>query len=127
MPSEKTASFIHISYFYICLFESSFQIDKEVQEQFTPTLEKLRIFVYNIYCVIVSVRKERRMKGYLSIRETSYKWGISERRVNQYVAQGRIPGAERFGRSWAIPDDAVKPTDPRKQTPPIPGTNSKTK
>ena len=22
------------------------------------------------------------MKGYLSIRETSYKWGISERRVN---------------------------------------------
>ena len=47
--------------------------------------------------------------------------------VNQYVAQGRIPGAERFGRSWAIPDDAVKPTDPRKQTPPIPGTNSKTK
>ena len=59
------------------------------------------------------------MKGYLSIREASYKWGISERRVNQYVAQGRIPGAERFGRSWAIPDDAVKPTDPRKQTPPI--------
>lgn len=31
------------------------------------------------------------MKGYLSIRETSYKWGISERRVNQYCAQGRIP------------------------------------
>ena len=55
------------------------------------------------------------MKGYLSIREASYKWGISERRVNQYVAQGRIPGAERFGRSWAIPDDAVKPTDPRKK------------
>ena len=90
-------------------------------------LEKLRIFVYNIYCIIVSVRKERRMKGYLSIREISYKWGISERRVNQYVAQGRIPGAERFGRSWAIPDDAVKPTDPRKKTPPIPGRNMKTK
>lgn len=53
------------------------------------------------------------MKGYLSIRETSYKWGISERRVNQYVAQGRIPGVERFGRSWAIPEDAEKPSDPR--------------
>ena len=39
----------------------------------------------------MDVRKERRMKGYLSIRETSYKWGISERRVNQYCAQGRIP------------------------------------
>lgn len=70
---------------------------------------------YNIYCIIMSVRKERCMKGYLSIRENSYKWGISERRVNQYVAQGRIPGTEHFGRSWAIPDDAVKPTDPRKK------------
>ncbi len=55
------------------------------------------------------------MKGYLSIREVSYKWGVSECRVNQYVAQGRIPGVERFGRSWAIPADAVKPTDPRKR------------
>ena len=53
------------------------------------------------------------MKDYLSIRETSYKWGVSERRVNQYVAQGRIPGVERFGRSWAIPENAEKPTDPR--------------
>ena len=55
------------------------------------------------------------MKDYLSIRETSYKWGVSERRVNQYVAQGRIPGVEHFGRSWAIPEDAEKPTNPRTQ------------
>ena len=55
------------------------------------------------------------MKDYLSIRKTSYKWGVSERRVNQYVAQGRIPGVERFGRSWAIPEDAEKPTNPRTQ------------
>ena len=53
------------------------------------------------------------MKGYLSIRETSYKWGVSERRVNQYVTDGRIPGVERFGRSWAIPENAKKPGDPR--------------
>ena len=56
-----------------------------------------------------------RSGGYISIRETSYKWGVSERRVNQYVAQGRIPGVERFGRSWAIPEDAEKPTNPRTQ------------
>ena len=54
------------------------------------------------------------MKGYLSIREISYKWGVSERRVEQNCAQGRIPGAERFGRSWAIPENAEKPTDPRR-------------
>ena len=55
------------------------------------------------------------MKGYLSIRETSYKWGVSERRVNQYVTDGRIPGVERCGRSWAIPEDAKKPEDPRRE------------
>ena len=54
------------------------------------------------------------MKGCLSIRETSYKWGVSERRVNQYVTEGRIPGVERFGRSRAIPADAFRPGDPRK-------------
>ena len=30
------------------------------------------------------------IKGYISIREASYKWGVSERRVNQYCVQGRI-------------------------------------
>ena len=53
------------------------------------------------------------IKGYLSIREASYRWGVSERRVNQYCAEGRIPGASRFGRSWAIPENAKKPSDPR--------------
>ena len=28
------------------------------------------------------------MKGYLSIREAAEKWGVSERRVNQYCAEG---------------------------------------
>ena len=55
------------------------------------------------------------MKGYLSIKEAARKWGISERWVNQYCTDGRIPGAERFGRSWAIPDTAEKPPDPRSK------------
>lgn len=69
-----------------------------------------------MYFVLLHLlEKGQHMKGYLSIRETSYKWGISERRVNQYISQGRIPGAERFGHSWAIPDNAIKPIDPRKE------------
>ena len=32
--------------------------------------------------------------------------GVSERRINQYCAEGRIPGAHRFGKSWAIPENA---------------------
>ena len=43
------------------------------------------------------------IKGYISIRKASYRWGVSERRANQYCAEGRISGASRFGRSWAIP------------------------
>jgi len=39
------------------------------------------------------------IKGYISIREASYRWGVSERRVNQYCAEGRIPGSGAHGRS----------------------------
>ncbi len=31
------------------------------------------------------------IEGYISIREASYRWGVSERRVNQYCAEGQIP------------------------------------
>ena len=55
------------------------------------------------------------MEGYISIRQAAEKWGVSERRINQYCSEGRISGAERFGGSWAIPEHAEKPSDPRKQ------------
>lgn len=54
------------------------------------------------------------MKSYLSLRETAEKWDVSERRINQYCAEGRIPGAQRIGKAWAIPADAEKPGDPRR-------------
>ena len=27
---------------------------------------------------------------------------------HQYILGGRIPGCERFGHAWAIPEDAIK-------------------
>ena len=51
---------------------------------------------------------------YRSIREIAEQWGVSERRVNQFCAEGRIPGARKFGAAWAIPVDAEKPADPRR-------------
>ena len=54
------------------------------------------------------------MKDYLSLRETAQKWGVSERRINQYCAEGRIAGAQRIGKAWAIPSNAQKPGDPRR-------------
>ena len=56
-------------------------------------------------------------KQYLSLREAAESWGISERRINQYCAEGRIPGAQKIGKAWAIPADAEKPGDPRKGQP----------
>ena len=51
---------------------------------------------------------------YLTTRETAEKWNLSDRTVQQLCSQGRIPGARKFGRSWAVPADADKPADPRR-------------
>ena len=49
----------------------------------------------------------------MTIRETSEKWGIGERRINELCLEDRIPGASKFGNAWAIPVDAEKPVDER--------------
>lgn len=41
-------------------------------------------------------------------------WGISQRRVAILCKEGRVPGAELIGNRWFLPEDAVKPEDPRK-------------
>ena len=53
------------------------------------------------------------MNGYLKISEVAEKWGIKERRINTLCLDGRIEGAVKFGNTWAIPEDAVKPKDER--------------
>ena len=50
---------------------------------------------------------------YLSIKQTSEKWGITPRRIQVLCSESRIPGAVRIGYSWAIPTDAQKPSDAR--------------
>ncbi len=50
---------------------------------------------------------------YLSIKQTSEKWGISVRRVQTLCSAERIPGAQKIGYSWIIPADAEKPIDAR--------------
>ena len=50
---------------------------------------------------------------YLSTFEVAEKWGISPRRVGILCNNDRIPGAQRAGRRWIIPEDGEKPTDAR--------------
>ncbi len=52
---------------------------------------------------------------YISVREASEKWGISERRIQKLCEQNRIDGAMKFSRIWVIPQNAYKPFDARKK------------
>ena len=47
--------------------------------------------------------------SFISVKEASEKWGITERVVRQYCADGRVPGAFVTGKTWNIPDNAEKP------------------
>ena len=57
------------------------------------------------------------MNGFQSTQATAERWGVSERRVIQYCTEGRVPGAVKFGKRWAIPIGADKPGDLRKERP----------
>ena len=50
---------------------------------------------------------------YLKIDEIAAKWGVSPRAVQLLCKEGKIVGAERFGRAWMIPEDASRPIDRR--------------
>lgn len=53
------------------------------------------------------------INGYMSIKEAAEKWDISTRRVQMFCTDGRIDGASKLGREWAIPYDAERPNDLR--------------
>lgn len=53
------------------------------------------------------------MQGYMTLKEASEKWGISDRRINRLCLENRIPGATKLGNMWAIPFNAKKPEDKR--------------
>ena len=50
---------------------------------------------------------------YISVKEASEKWNISDRRIRVLCTEGKIPGAFQEGRGWKIPSDAQKPADGR--------------
>ena len=52
--------------------------------------------------------------NYISVAEAAKKWGISERSVRNYCAEGRVDGAELIGKTWTIPENAEKPGRKKK-------------
>jgi Fic family protein len=51
--------------------------------------------------------------SYMTTKEASLKWGISDRRIRILCTEGKIEGAMKFGRNWSLPSDSMKPIDNR--------------
>ncbi len=50
---------------------------------------------------------------FMTTKEASKRWNISERRIRQLLEEGRIEGAFKSGNSWNIPIQVTKPVDKR--------------
>lgn len=61
--------------------------------------------------------------GYRSAKETAEAWGVTERLVQRLCSEGRIAGARKIGKSWAVPCESEKPDDLRKRSKPRPPAN----
>ena len=52
---------------------------------------------------------------YNSVSEIAIKWNMSERSVRKYCAEGRVAGAILQGKTWLIPQNAVKPARKKRE------------
>ena len=49
------------------------------------------------------------MNKFITVKEASIKWNLSERSVRNYCALGRVEGALLVGKTWMIPEGTKKP------------------
>ena len=84
---------------------------QKIPEHYCMMLDTVRLSEYNIS---ISGVWEETME-YISVKEASKLWCVSERWVQKFCAEERIPGVLRFGRSWMIPKNAERPNDLRRK------------
>lgn len=53
------------------------------------------------------------IEGYKTVNELAEEWGVNPRTIQTMCSDGRIPGAVKFGRDWAVPVDTERPDDKR--------------
>ena len=51
--------------------------------------------------------------NYLTAKQFSKIWGITERRIIKLCNENRISGARKVGMVWEIPEETLKPSDKR--------------
>ncbi len=84
-------------------------------------MNRFDIFLYQIFfCIffeIVPISVYYICRGdfmkYMTTKEASKKWNITDRRIRVLLNENRIEGAVKVGRNWLIPFDAEKPIDLR--------------
>jgi len=57
------------------------------------------------------------MNGFFKAEEIAERWNVSARQVQSLCKEGLVEGAIKFGNSWAIPENAKKPTRTSKLKP----------
>lgn len=55
------------------------------------------------------------MKGYIVSLATAEEWNITEPQVQLFGKKGKIPGAVKTSRIWAIPEAVPKPMDSKRR------------
>ena len=53
--------------------------------------------------------------NYISVAEIAKKWGVPERAVRNYCAEGRVAGAILEGKTWKIPENVEKPVRKKRE------------
>lgn len=56
------------------------------------------------------------INGFKTANEFANEWGVTVRQVQILCASGKIEGATKFGKSWAIPENTQKPIDQREKS-----------
>jgi len=55
------------------------------------------------------------MNGYITVQEAARKWAVTERQVQLWCKDGKIPNATMLSRIWIIPEDSKRPAAKKRQ------------
>jgi hypothetical protein len=51
----------------------------------------------------------RKMQGFITVHQAAEKWGVTPRQIQLWCKTNKIRRAQKWGRDWAIPEDAERP------------------
>ena len=49
------------------------------------------------------------MDGYITVQQAAEKWNVTPRQAQLWCKTDKIRGVQKWGRDWAIPEDAERP------------------